>query len=260
MRATKWKAKVCPKWYLVLSVATQILGEENEENSSLKHLLTIRTPTNVRCDSQLPCGSAGSKRYQPDNQKSSSPTMLNSQLWHWGGGGGGGASAVTRNRPVGFVTASFTNSCSRSSDKTHYQKNTRPWHNIGEGGLGYCCSVALLLLYPILSSCTNLTFSVLVIPKPLHLTHFPPSKSATLQHYPSPPSPILCHGLVFFFWSEFSLMIDCNWSWNLQLQNPLVCFSWRLQGMSWISMAALGLAESSLKFVKFESSDVLMIN
>ena len=21
-------------------------------------------------------------------------------------------------------------------------------------------------------------------------------------------------------------MIDCNWSWNLQLQNPLVCFSW----------------------------------
>ena len=25
---------------------------------------------------------------------------------------------------------------------------------------------------------------------------------------------------------EFCLMIDCNWSWNLQLQNPLACFSW----------------------------------
>ena len=33
---------------------------------------------------------------------------------------GGGASAVTRNRPVDFVTASFTTSYSRSSDKTHY--------------------------------------------------------------------------------------------------------------------------------------------
>ena len=26
--------------------------------------------------------------------------------------------------------------------------------------------------------------------------------------------------------TEFCLMIDCNWSWNLQLQSPLVCFSW----------------------------------
>ena len=53
-------------------------------------------------------------------------------------------------------------------------------------------------LHPILSSCANLTFSVLVIPKPLHFTHFPLSKSAKRQHYPTPPSPILCRGLVSF--------------------------------------------------------------
>ena len=38
-----------------------------------------------------------------------------------GGGGGGGASIVTRNRPVDFVTASFTTSYSRSSDKTQFE-------------------------------------------------------------------------------------------------------------------------------------------
>ena len=29
-----------------------------------------------------------------------------------------------------------------------------------------------------------------------------------------------------FYVSQTCLMINCNWSWNLQLQNPLVCFSW----------------------------------
>ena len=47
-----------------------------------------------------------------------------------------------------FITASFTTSYGRSSDKTHhYQKDTRPWHNIAYyrgGRVGLCCSVALL--------------------------------------------------------------------------------------------------------------------
>ena len=39
--------------------------------------------------------------------------------------------------------------------------------------------------------------------------------------------------------SEFCLMIDCNWSWNLQLQNPLVCFSWPNQEISWFAKISL---------------------
>ena len=44
----------------------------------------------------------------------------------------GASNSVTRNRTVDFITASFTTSYSRSSDKTHHhQTDTRLWHNIG---------------------------------------------------------------------------------------------------------------------------------
>ena len=65
-----------------------------------------------------------------------------------------------------------------------------------------------------------------VIPKPLHFTLFQPFKNATLQHYPTLPPLYYAIVLCLFGGSEFCLMIDRNWSGNLQLQNPLVCFSW----------------------------------
>ena len=49
--AKKRVAKIRPKRSLVLEL----------ENQALKYLLTIEILTNVRCDSQLPCESAGSK-------------------------------------------------------------------------------------------------------------------------------------------------------------------------------------------------------
>ena len=41
------------------------------------------------------------------------------------------AVATTRSRQICSVTLSFTTGNSRSSDETHYQKDTRPWHDIG---------------------------------------------------------------------------------------------------------------------------------
>ena len=70
--------------------------------------------------------------------------------------------------------------------------------------------------HTILSSSTNLTFSVLVINKPLQFTHFPPSQSSTPGSLALPfPLPPLDHDLALcLFGSEFQfrLMIDCNHS------------------------------------------------
>ena len=49
--------------------------------------------------------------------------------------------------------------------------------------------------FMILSSCTKLTFSVLVIPKPLHLTHLISHHPRVLHYSTALPSPMSCHGL-----------------------------------------------------------------
>ena len=133
----------------------------------------------------------------------------------------GGANAVTRNRPVDFVTASFTTSYSRSLDKTHfYQKDTRPWHNIGEGGVKNPLHSTHFPPSHLVFLHQSHLLSALVTPKPLHFIHVPPSKSATLQHYPPPPPPghrRVSHGLG---WPANTILFLPIVKRNQKLKNP----------------------------------------